>query len=68
MHSPLEVVAKVMRIATHPDNEWTRRVADCHLDHAEEHLRLLCDGDRREDRVACAATRLLSALTRDHIW
>jgi len=61
----LEVVAEVMRdgIAIHPDNEWTRRSVDYHLARAEEHLRLLHDGDQREDHVAHAATRLLMALT-----
>ena len=61
----LEVIADVMRdgVATHPDNEWVRRSIDYHLARAEEHLRLLHDGDQREDHVAHAATRLLMALT-----
>ena len=61
----LEVIAQVMRdgVATHPDNEWVRRSIDYHLARAEEHLRLLHDGDQREDHVAHAATRLLMALT-----
>ena len=61
----LEVIAGVMRdgVATHPDNEWVRRSIEYHLARAEEHLRLLHDGDQREDHVAHAATRLLMALT-----
>jgi len=61
----LEVIAQVMRdgVATHPDNEWVRRSIEYHLARAEEHLRLLHDGDQREDHVAHAATRLLMALT-----
>ena len=61
----LEVIAGVMRdgVATHPDNEWVRRSVDYHLSRAEEHLRLLHEGDQREDHVAHAATRLLMALT-----
>ena len=61
----LEVIAGVMRdgVATHPDNEWVRRPVDYHLGRAEEHLRLLHEGDQREDHVAHAATRLLMALT-----
>ena len=61
----LEVIAGVMRdgVAKHPDNEWVRRPVEYHLGRAEEHLRLLRDGDQREDHVAHAATRLLMALT-----
>ena len=61
----LEVIAGVMRdgVATHPDNEWVRRSIEYHLARAEEHLRLLHEGDQREDHVAHAATRLLMALT-----
>ena len=61
----LEIIASVMRdgVATHPDNEWVRRCVDYHPGRAEEHLRLLRDGDQREDHVAHAATRLLMALT-----
>jgi hypothetical protein len=46
----LEVIAGVMRdgVATHPDNEWVRRSIEYHLARAEEHLRLLRDGDQRE--------------------
>ena len=60
----LEVIAGVMRdgVAKHPDNEWVRRSIEYHLSRAEEHLRLLRDGDHREDHVAHAATRLLMAL------
>jgi hypothetical protein len=61
----LEVIAGVMHdgVAKHPDNEWVRRPVEYHLGRAEEHLRLLRDGDQREDHVAHAATRLLMALT-----
>jgi len=60
-----EVIAGVMRdgVAKHPDNEWVRRSIEYHLARAEEHLRLLHEGDQREDHVAHAATRLLLALT-----
>jgi hypothetical protein len=61
----LAVIAGVMRdgVAKHPDNEWTHRSVDYHLGRAEEHLRLLRDGDQLEDHLAHAATRLLMALT-----
>ena len=61
----LEVIAQVMRdgVATHPENKWVRRSIEYHLARAEEHLRLLHEGDQREDHVAHAATRLLMALT-----
>ncbi len=61
----LEVVARVMYdgAATHPDNDWVRRSPEYHLSRAEEHLRLWRDGDRQEDHVSHAATRLLMALT-----
>ena len=61
----LEVIAGVMRdgVATHPDNEWVRRSVDYHLSRAEEHLRLLHDGDQQQDYLSHAATRLLMALT-----
>ncbi len=61
----LEVVAQVMRdgVSTHPDNGWTRRSVDYHLGRAEEHLRLLRDGDQQQDHLSHTATRLLMALT-----
>ena len=61
----LEIIAGVMRdgVAKHPDNDWVRRSVEYHLGRAEEHLRLLRDGDQPEDHVAHAATRLLMALT-----
>ena len=61
----LEVIAGVMRngIARHPDNEWARRALNYHLERAEEHLRLLREGEQLEDHLAHAATRLLMALT-----
>ena len=60
----LEEIARVMRagVAAHGDNEWTRRSVEYHLGRAEEHLRLLHDGDQ-QDHLSHAATRLLMALT-----
>jgi hypothetical protein len=46
----------------HPDNDWVRRSPDYHLGRAEEHLRLLRDGDQRQDQLSHATTRLLMAL------
>jgi hypothetical protein len=59
-----EAIARVMQagVATHRENEWTQRSIDYHLGRAEEHLRLLRDGDQREDPLSHAATRLLMAL------
>jgi hypothetical protein len=47
----LQVIAQVMRdgVAKHPDNEWTRRSVEYHLSRAEEHLRLLREGEQLED-------------------
>ena len=61
----LEVIAGIMRdgVAEHSDNEWTRRNVEFHLGRAEEHLRLLREGEQTEDHLAHAATRLLMALT-----
>ena len=61
----LEVIAGVMRdgVATHPDNEWIHRGVQYHLGRAEEHLRLLHEGDQQQDHLSHAATRLLMALT-----
>jgi hypothetical protein len=61
----LEAVAGVMRdgAATHPDNDWIRRTPEYHLGRAEEHLRLLREGDQQRDHLSHAATRLLMALT-----
>jgi hypothetical protein len=50
-------------VTTHPDNDWVRRSVDYHLGRAQEHLRLLRDGDQQQDHLAHAATRLLMALT-----
>jgi hypothetical protein len=60
-----ESVARVMRdgAAKHPDNDWVQRSPDYHLARAEENLRLLHDGDQRQDHLSHAATRLLMALT-----
>ena len=61
----LEVVAEVMRhgAATHPDNDWLTRRPEYHIRRAEEHLKLLRNGDQQQDHVSHAATRLLMALT-----
>lgn len=61
----LEIVAAVMRddALIHPDNDWIHRSPEYHLARAEEHLRLLHQGDQQQDHVSHAATRLLMALT-----
>jgi dATP/dGTP diphosphohydrolase, N-terminal len=61
----LQVIAGIMRdgVAKHPDNEWVQRTIDYHIGRAEEHLRLLREGEQLEDHLAHAATRLLMALT-----
>lgn len=61
----LEAIARVMRdgAVSHPDNDWIRRSPEYHIERAEEHLRLLREGDQLQDHVAHAATRLLMALT-----
>ena len=59
-----ESVARVMHggAIKHPDNDWVRRRPDYHVARAEEHLRLLREGDQRQDHLAHGATRLLMAL------
>jgi hypothetical protein len=61
----LDIIADVMKhgAASHPDNDWVRRTPEYHLARAEEHLRLLRNGDRKQNQLAHAATRLLMALT-----
>jgi hypothetical protein len=61
----LKVIALVMQdgVATHPDNDWIHSPVEYHLSRAEEHLRLLHDGDQQQDYLSHAATRLLMALT-----
>ena len=61
----LEAVAGVMRAGarSHPDNDWVGRAPEYHIGRAEEHLRLLREGDQRQDHLSHAATRLLMALT-----
>lgn len=61
----LEVVGQVMRdgVAAHPDNDWIRQSPEYHLGRAEEHLRLLREGDQQQDHVSHACCRLLMALT-----
>jgi hypothetical protein len=65
----LEAVETTMRagMATHAENEWTWRTADYHIARAEEHLRLLRDGNHEQDHLAHAATRLLMALTQREV-
>ena len=65
MHSfdqAIQVIAGIMRngVAKHPDNEWVRRSIEYHIGRAEEHLRLLQEGEQLEDHLAHAATRLRS--------
>ena len=61
----LDVVTNIMRegAATHPHNDWIGRAPDYHVGRAEEHLRLLHDGDQQQDHLAHCVTRLLMALT-----
>ena len=61
----LAVTAGVTRdgAITHPSNDWPQWRPEYHLHRAERHLRLLHQGDWREDHLAYAATRLLMALT-----
>ena len=60
----LESVTRVMREGAikHPENDWMRRSPDYHVARAEEHLRLLHEGDQRQDHLSHATTRLLMAL------
>ena len=61
----LDIIADVMKhgAASHPDNDWVERTPEYHVARAEEHLRLLRDGDQKQNHLAHAATRLLMALT-----
>jgi hypothetical protein len=61
----LAVIAEVMRdgVASHPDNDWLVRPFEYHVNRAQEHLRLLAEGDQQQDHLSHAATRLLMALT-----
>jgi len=45
------------------DDDWVRRSPEYHISRAQEHLRLLREGDQRQDHLSHAATRLLMALT-----
>jgi len=60
-----KAVAGVMRdgAAKHLDNDWVRRSPQNHIERAEEHLRVLHEGDQRQDHLSPAATFLLMALT-----
>ena len=60
-----DIIADVMKhgAASHPDNDWVRRTPEYQIARAEEHLRLLLDGDQKQNHLAHAATRLLMALT-----
>jgi len=59
-----ESVTRVMREGAlkHPENDWMRRSPGYHVGRAEEHLRLIRDGDQRQDHLAHATTRLPMAL------
>ena len=59
------IVAQVMKdgAATHPSNDWANWPAEYHVARATGHLRLLAEGDQRQDHLSHAATRLLMALT-----
>jgi hypothetical protein len=61
----LDVVTSIMRdgAASHPDNDWIGRTPEYHIDRAEEHLRLLREGDQQQDHLSHSVTRLLMALT-----
>lgn len=61
----LEAVVGVMRAGaqSHPDNDWLRQTPEYHIGRADAHLRLLREGDQRQDHRSHAATRLLMALT-----
>jgi len=61
----LAAVAGVMRdgAQSHPDDDWVGRTPEYHIGRAEAHLRLLHEGDQRQDHLSHAATRLLMALT-----
>jgi hypothetical protein len=61
----LEAVASLMGggAVSHPDNDWIRRAPEYQISRAEEHLRLLREGEQRQDHLSHAATRLLMALT-----
>ena len=60
-----DIIADVMKhgAASHPDNDWVEWTPEYHVARAEEHLRLLRDGDQKQNHLADAATRLLMALT-----
>lgn len=61
----LDVVTGVMcdGATSHPDNDWIGRTPDYHVGRAEDHLRLLREGDQQQNHLAHAVTRLLMALT-----
>jgi hypothetical protein len=61
----LKVVTDVMRdgAASHPDNDWIGLPPEYHIGRAEEHLRLLREGDQQQDHLSHSVTRLLMALT-----
>jgi hypothetical protein len=47
---------------TGPDNDWVRRSPEYHLGRAGEHLRLLREGDQRQDYLSDTTTSLWMAL------
>jgi hypothetical protein len=61
----LAIVSAVMRdgALTHPDNDWIHRSPEYHLTRAEQHLRLLHQGDQLQDHLSHACCRLLMTLT-----
>ena len=49
--------------ASHQGHDWIRRTPEYDIGRAEEHLRLLREGDQRQDHLSHAAMRLLMTLT-----
>jgi hypothetical protein len=46
----------------HPDNDGFRAPAAFHIERARKHLQAIADGDRSEQHLEHAATRLLMAI------
>jgi hypothetical protein len=63
LEDALLAIAEVMRTgARKPHEHWRAYPATHHLEHARAHLERLAEGDRSEEHLAHAATRLLMAL------
>jgi hypothetical protein len=67
-HPFVHILANISKVVeagmgTHPHNDWIRRPLEHHLQRAQRHLRLLRDGDQREDHLSHACCRLLMALS-----